>query len=185
MTEEKTFQPITTQEEFDQRIKSRLAREREKWEKESGVPELQAKLEAKDEEILSIKAQHFQENARRAVLDEVLRRGVDDEGRVQRVMKLVSLEDIEADAEGKPSRGHVLAQVDAIAADVPELVKPRGSGSRGSDAPVIDQEKPLTREQIESMSVEEQRQPGMKERIDRFLRGERRKEGYGGVVDLR
>ena len=38
---EKTFEPITTQEEFDERIKSRLAREREKWEKERGVEDLQ------------------------------------------------------------------------------------------------------------------------------------------------
>jgi hypothetical protein len=30
-----TFEPITTQEEFDERIKARLAREREKWTKEA------------------------------------------------------------------------------------------------------------------------------------------------------
>ena len=34
MSEEKTLEPITAREEFDARIKSRLAREREKWEKE-------------------------------------------------------------------------------------------------------------------------------------------------------
>jgi hypothetical protein len=44
MTEKpnKEFEPIRTQEEFDDRIKARLARERERWEKESGVDDLKA-----------------------------------------------------------------------------------------------------------------------------------------------
>ena len=39
MTEKpiKEFETITTQEEFDERIKARLARERERWEKESNT----------------------------------------------------------------------------------------------------------------------------------------------------
>ena len=47
MTEEKTFEPITTQEAFDERIKARLARERERWEKEGNVADLKAQLQAK------------------------------------------------------------------------------------------------------------------------------------------
>jgi hypothetical protein len=51
MTETKTFEPITTQDEFDERTKGRLAREREMWEKGSEAEDLRAELSAKDEEI--------------------------------------------------------------------------------------------------------------------------------------
>jgi hypothetical protein len=175
MTETKTkeFTPITTQEQFDEAIKSRLAREKEKWAKQSGVEALQRELEAKAEETAELRKSYFLEDARRAVVGEVASRGVTDEGRIQRIMKLVDLEAIEAGEDGKPDKGQVLRQVDSVAADVPELVRPRGAGSGGSRQPVLEADKPLTREEIEKMSPEEQMKPGMKERIDRFLRGER------------
>ena len=55
MKTEKTFEPITTQEAFNERIKARLARERERWEKESGTEDLRTQLAAKDEEIAAIR----------------------------------------------------------------------------------------------------------------------------------
>ena len=82
MTEEKTFEPITSQQEFDERIKARLARERERLEKESGVEDLKAELDAKNEEISQIRREHYRANARRAVIDELGAHGVTEEGRI-------------------------------------------------------------------------------------------------------
>ena len=83
MSEEKTFEPITTQEEFDDRIKARLARERERWAKESNTEDLQAQLQARDEEISQIRREHYRADARRAVEDELGAHGVTEEGDVR------------------------------------------------------------------------------------------------------
>ena len=170
MTEEKTFEPITTQEEFNERIKSRLAREREKWEKESGTEDLKAQLKAKDEEISEIRREHHLEATRRAVVSEIANRGVTDDGRRERIMKLIDLEAIEADDHG-PRRDQVLSQLDSVATDLPELVRPRGSGSGGSSKPVLTPEKPLTREELANMS--EQDINSRWDQVKNFLAGER------------
>ncbi len=171
---EQTFEPIRTQAEFDARIKSRLAREREKWEKGTDTADLRAQLEAKDEEIADLKKGHYLEATRRAFAAELDDRGVVDEGRRERVMRHVDLDEVEATADGQPSREHVLRQLDDVSRDLPELLRPRGAGSRGSKKPVrLVTEKPLTREEVEAMSPTEQAKPGMRERIDRFLAGER------------
>jgi hypothetical protein len=175
MTETKTkeFTPITTQEQFDEAIRARLARENERREKEDGTAELRARLEAKDEEIAGLKKGHYLEATRQAFAAELDDRGVVDEGRRERVMRHVNLDEVEATADGKPSREHVLRQLDDVSRDLPELLRPRGAGSRGSKKPVLETEKPLTREEVEAMSPAEQAKPGMRERIDRFLAGER------------
>ena len=175
MTETKTreFTPITTQEAFDEAIKGRLAREREKWEKGTDDADLRAQLEAKDEEIADLKKGHYLEATRRAFAAELDNRGVVDEGRRECVMRHVNLDEVEATADGKPSREHVLRQLDDVSRDLSELLQPRGGGSRGSKKPVLETEKPLTREEVEAMSPAEQAKPGMRERIDRFLAGER------------
>jgi hypothetical protein len=167
-----TFEPISTQEEFDEAIKSRLAREREKWQKESGAEDLEARIQAKDEEISTIKREHYQESVRRAMVAELAMRGVTEDGRIQRVMKLVDLAAVEADADGKADVSAIHKQLDTVAADVPELLRPRGAGSGGSSGPVLEQEpKPLTRVELEQMSPEEVN--GAWPRVQRFLAGER------------
>ena len=175
MTETKTkeFTPITTQDQLDEVIKSRLARERERWEKQTDTADLRAQLEAKDEEIAGLKKGHYREATERAFAAELDSRGVVDEGRRERVMRHVDLDEVEATADGKPSREHILRQLDDVSKDLPELLRPRGAGSRGSKKPVLETEKPLTREEAEAMSPAEQAKPGMRERIDRFLAGDR------------
>ena len=170
---EQTFEPIRTQAEFDERIKSRLAREKEKWEKQTDTADLRAQLEAKDQEIQDLKHNYFLKDARRELVNELATRGVEDEGRIERILRHVDLEAIEATDEGRPSREHLLGQLDGVSKDLPELLRPRGAGSRGSHRPVLDAEKPLTREEVEAMSPAEQAKPLMRERIDRFLAGER------------
>jgi hypothetical protein len=173
MTEktEKTFEPITSQEEFDERIKARLAREREKWEKESGVEDLQRQIAEKDKELQDVRADHHREAAERAVREHLQSIGVVDEGRQSRILKYVDLGEVSLD-----DASTIMQSLVSVQKDLPELFEGHrlgGSGSRGSEKPVLDPEKPLTREEIEAMDPEEQRKPGMKERIDAFLAGQR------------
>jgi hypothetical protein len=163
------FEPITTQEQFDEKIKARLARERERWQKESEssaeTENLKAELAAKDEEIAQIRRERFLEDAQRDVRAELARRGVTDQGRQERVMKLLDF------SEASDS-SFVLSQIDQVAKDIPELVRPRGAGSGGSSRPVLTQEKPLTREELESMSESEINSRW--DQVKRFMAGERR-----------
>jgi hypothetical protein len=149
------FEPITTQDQFDDRIKARLAREREKWEKGSDVEDLRVELSAKDEELATLKREHYLEDVERALAAELAARGVTDEGRIERTMKLVDMNAIEATEDGTPARDQVLSQLDGVAKDLPELVRPRGAGSGGSKRPVLEAEKPLTRDGLENMGPEE------------------------------
>jgi hypothetical protein len=173
MTEEKTFEPITTQEEFDARIKSRLAREREKWEKESGSADLKAQLQSKDEEIAQIRQEHYRAEARRAIVEELGAHGVTEEGRIERILRHVDLGEIEPNEDGNPYFGSVRRQLASVSKDMPELLKYElGAGSGpGSKKPVLQREMPLTREEVENMSESEINNNW--ERVKRFMAGER------------
>jgi hypothetical protein len=174
MSEEKTFEPITTQEEFDERIKARLAREREKWEKESSTEDLKAELEARDEEILQIRREHYRDNARRAAVDELAAHGVTEEGRIERILRHVDLDAIEPTDDGNPRLGSVRHQLADVSRDMPELLSYQlGSGSGiGSKKPVLQREAPLTREEVEAMSESEINSRW--DQIKAFMAGERR-----------
>src|SRR5919112_5067968 len=138
MTEEKTFEPITTQEEFDERIKARLAREREKWAKESDTEDLKAQLEAKDAEISQIRREHYHANARRAVVDELGAHGVTEEGRIERILRYVDLDAVEPGEDGSPHFASVRGQLADVSRDMPELLRYQlGAGSGGSSKPVL------------------------------------------------
>jgi hypothetical protein len=172
MTEEKTFEPITTQAAFDERIKARLARERERWEKESGTEDLKAQLELKDEAISQIRREHYRANARRAVVDELAAYGVTEEGRIERILRHVDVDAIEPDQGGGPYFGSVRQQLADVSRDMPELLSYRvGAGSGGSKTPVLTQEKPLSREEIEGMNPDEVNSNW--DRVRAFLGGER------------
>jgi hypothetical protein len=157
VTEEKTFEPITTQEEFDERIKARLAREREKWAKESDTEDLRARLALKDQEIAEIQREHYRADARNAVVDELRAGGVAEEGRIERILRHVDLDEIEPAEDGSPYFGSVRRQLADVSRDMPELLDYQlGAGSGiGSKKPVLTQEKPLTREEVEAMSESE------------------------------
>jgi hypothetical protein len=173
MTEDKNFKVITTQAEFDERIKARLAREREKWEKESGGDDLRQQLEAKDEEISQIQREHYRADARRAVVDELAASGVTEEGRIERVLRHVDLDAIEPAEDGSPHFGSVRRQLADISRDMPELLSYQlGSGSGiGSKKPVLQREAPLTREEVEAM--DESQINSNWDRVKAFMAGER------------
>src|SRR5919107_3027603 len=119
MTEEKTFEPITTQEEFDERIKARLARERERWAKESDTEDLKAQLQAKDEEISQIRREHYRADAHRAVVDELAAHGVTEEGRIERVLRHVDLDAVEPAEDGSPHFWSIRGQLAGVSRDMP------------------------------------------------------------------
>ena len=173
MTEENAFEPITTQEEFDERIKARLAREREKWQKESGTEDLKAQLQLKDEEISQIRREHYRADARRALVDELAASGVTEEGRVERILRHVDLDEVEPTEDGKPYFGSIRGQLAGVSRDMPELLQYQlGAGSGiGSKKPVLTQEKPLTREEVEGMSEKEINSNWG--RVKAFMAGER------------
>jgi hypothetical protein len=163
MTEEKSFEPITTQEEFDERIKARLAREKEKWQRESGSEDLQAQLQAKDAEIATLQKTH-------AVEWELAKRGLDTPATSAKVESIKSL--IDLDSETDPAE-----QIDSLSKRIPELFQiPEGTGCgrlapRSTLTPVLDREKELSREDVESMS--EQEINSNWDRVKGFLAGER------------
>jgi hypothetical protein len=173
MAEEKTFEPITTQEEFDERIKARLARERERWQKESDTEDLKIQLEAKDEQISQIRREHYRADARRAVVDELGAHGVTEEGRIERVLRYVDLDEIQPGGDGKPYFGSVRQQLADVSRDMPELLDFKLGAGSGifSKKPVVTQEKPLTREDVESMSEKEINSNWAK--VKAFMAGER------------
>jgi hypothetical protein len=173
MTEEKTFEPIHDQETFDARIKARLAREREKWEKESGTEDLKAELAAKDEEISQIRREHFRADARRGVLDELGAHGVTEQGRIERILRHVDLDAIEPTDDGRPHSLSIRGQLADVSRDMPELLSYQlGSGSGiGSKTPVLAQEKPLSRAEVEGMSEKEINSNW--ERVKAFMAGQR------------
>ena len=173
MAEEKTFEPILSQADFDERIKARLAREREKWEKESDTEDLKAQLQRKDEEIAQIQREHYRADARRAVVDELGAHGVTEEGRRERILRHVDLDAIEPAEDGSPYFGSVRQQLASVSRDMPELLSYQlGSGSGiGSKTPVLPREKPLTREEVENMNPDEVNSNW--DRVRAFLGGER------------
>src|SRR5215204_6117307 len=93
MTENVEFTP-EQQAKVDEIVKQRVARERERLEKESGVEDLKAQFAEKDEEIAQIRREHYRADARRAVLDELAASGVTEEARVERILRHVDLDEI-------------------------------------------------------------------------------------------
>jgi hypothetical protein len=166
------FTPITTQEEFDARIKARLTREKEKWQKQSGAEDLKAALQAKDEEIAQIQREHYRADARRGVVDELASHGVTEEGRIERILRHVDLDAIEPAEDGKPHFGDVRSQLADVSRDMPELLDYQlGAGSGGSKAPVLPRETPLTHQELEAMSESEINSRW--DQIKAFMAGER------------
>jgi hypothetical protein len=161
------------QAKIDEIVKQRVARERERLEKESGVEDLKAELEARDEEISQIRREHYRADARRAVVDELGAHGVTEEGRIERVLRHVDLDAIEPAEDGSPHFGSIRRQLAGVSHDMPELLSYQlGAGSgRGSKTPVLEQEKPLSREEVEGMSEKDINSNW--ERVKAFMAGER------------
>jgi hypothetical protein len=171
MTEDVEFTP-EQQARIDEIVKQRVARERERFEKENGAEDLRRQLELKDEEISEIRREHYRADARKAVVDELAAHGVTKEGRIERILRHVDLGEIEPAEDGSTYLGSVRHQLADVSRDMPELLDYQlGAGSRGSSKPVLTQEKPLTRDEVEQMSQQEINSNW--DRVKRFMAGER------------
>jgi hypothetical protein len=181
------FRPIESQEEFDARLGKRLAAERDKWERESGIEEARTKVQAeidklsaavedKDKELAGVHKEHRLGELQRTTRELLAERGVEDEARQQRVMRLLDFDGALA-SEAEEPVSLVEWQLKQLANDVPELLStrefPMGAGSGGSSKPVLSREKPLTEEELAKMSPDEMSRPGVMERVDKFMKGER------------
>src|SRR5215204_3449898 len=93
MTENVEFTP-EQQAKIDEIVKQRVARERERFEKENGTEDLRQQVALKDEEIAAIKREHYRADARRAVVDELAANGVTEEGRAERVLRYINLDEV-------------------------------------------------------------------------------------------
>jgi hypothetical protein len=165
------FTPITSQEQLDSIISKRLKDQKDQTQE---VEKLKTQLEAKDEEMSRIQREHYRADARRAIVDELGAHGVTEEGRIERILRHVDFDAIEPAEDGKPRVGDVRSQLLDVSRDMPELLTYQlGAGSGGSRTPVLDREKELTEEDIQKMTPEEMAKPGIMERIDRFMAGQR------------
>jgi hypothetical protein len=173
VTENVEFTP-EQQAKIDEIVKQRVARERERFEKENGTEDLRQQLATKDEEIAQIQRERYREDARRNLVANLEYKGVTDEGRQQRILKHVDFDAIEPGHDGNPNPISVDEQLASIHQDMPELLPEKfmvGAGSRGSKQPVLKTEEPLTREQVEKMSESEINSNWG--RIKAFMAGER------------
>ena len=172
MTENVEFTP-EQQSKIDEIVKQRVARERERFEKESGVEDLKAVLAAKDEEISQIRREHYRADARRGIVDELGAHGITEEGRIERILRHVDLDAVEPADDGRPYFGSVRQQLAGVSRDMPELLSYQlGSGSGiGAKKPVLLREKPLTSEDVAKMSEAEVNSNW--DRVKAFLAGER------------
>ena len=171
MTENVEFTP-EQQAKIDEIVKQRVARERERFEKESGTEDLRQQLAAKDEEISQIRREHYRADARRAVVDELGAHGVSEEGRIERILRYVDLDAIEPAEDGSPHFASVRGQLADVSRDMPELLSYQlGAGSGGSSKPVLASGKPLTRDEVEQMSESEINSRW--DQIKAFMAGER------------
>lgn len=152
------FTPITSQEALDAIISKRVKEEKELREENEN---LKAQVEAKDRDLATLQKMHSLER-------ELDKRGLDQpvmQGKLETIKRLVDL-----DSEEDPAQ-----QLDSLSKNVPELFDvPQGAGSGYfSKTPVLDREKELTEEDIAGMSPEEMAKPGIMERIDKFMAGQR------------
>jgi hypothetical protein len=172
MTENVEF-TAEQQAKIDEIVKQRVARERERFEKENGTIDLRAQLEAKGEEIAQIRQEHYRDEARRAVVDELAAHGVVEQGRIERILRYVDVDAIERDEDGSPYFGSVRGQLADVSRDMPELLSYQlGTGSGpGSKERVVSQEKPLTEEDVSNMSQAEINSNW--DRVKGFLAGQR------------
>jgi hypothetical protein len=152
------FTPITSQEQLDAIIAKRLKDVKDQTQE---VEKLKAQVEAKDKQLTNLQKTHSLER-------ELAKRGLDHplmQAKLETIKRLVALESEEGPAE----------QLDSLSKRVPELFQvPQGAGSgRYSMQPVLDRERELTEEDLSKMTPEEMAKPGIMERIDKFMAGQR------------
>lgn len=157
---------INSQEEFDNQVKSRIAREREKWEKESGIADAH-------ERANKAESAGYQRVLKRDARDVLKGMGV-PENRHERIISNAKLPE-KAGEDGEPDQQAITAAFKDLHKEVPELF---GEGARVEETALdtggdgqTNGDGPLTREQVENMSPREINSNW--DRVKAFIGGER------------
>jgi hypothetical protein len=159
--------PIETQEQFDALVKNRLAREREKWEKETNVDEYRQRAESAESAAFS----RVQSRDARAILHAM---NVSKE-RHGRILKLADMPTAPG-ADGEPDRKALVEAFKSLHGDMPEVF---GEGATVAETALDtstgdqDTDAPLTLARIERMDADQINEPTTWERVQRFMAGER------------
>lgn len=158
---------IENQEQFDELVKGRLTREREKWEKETNIDEYRERAEQAESRAFA--------RLRDRDAKEVLRSMNVPAERHGRILRLAELPTTPGE-DGEPDRKAIIESFKGLHSDMPEVF---GEGATVAETALdtstgdVDQDAPLSRERIEAMSAEEINEPTMWERVQRFMAGER------------
>lgn len=156
---------INDQDEFDGIVKNRIAREREKWEKDSGISDAQERATKAEKDA-------YGRVLRRDARDVLKGMGV-PENRHERIIGNATLPDKPGE-DGEPDKPAIASAFKDLHKEVPELF---GEGARVEETALdtggagSDQDGPLTREQVENMSP--QQVNSMWDRVSAFMAGER------------
>lgn len=157
---------VNSQEEFDNIVKNRISREKEKWEKDSGIAEA-------NERARTAESAAYGRVLKRDARDVLKSMGV-PENRHERIIKNADLPD-KPDKDGEPDRKAIEDSFKTLHGEVPELF---GEGARVEETALDtggssggDQDAPLTRERVENMSPSEVN--SMWDKVQAFLAGER------------
>jgi hypothetical protein len=159
--------PINTQEEFDAAIKDRLTREKDKWEKDTNIDDYRQRAEQAETNAFA----RIRDRDARQVLAGM---NVPKE-RHGRILKLADMPTAPGE-DGEPDRKALVEAFKGLHGDMPEVF---GEGATVAETALDtstgdqDQDAPLTTERIEAMSPDEINEPGMWERVSRFMAGER------------
>jgi len=158
---------VNSQEEFDELVKGRLTREKDRWEKETNVSEYRDRAEQAETRAFG---RLVDRDAR-----EVLKSMNVPSERHGRILKFAELPTAPGE-DGEPDKRAIVESFKGLHSDMPEVfgaeatVKETALDTSTGDT---DQDAPLTRERIETMSPDEINEPTMWTRVQRFMAGER------------
>lgn len=164
-TTQPTNQKLLSQEEVDAAIKTRLNRERKKWEAEYDERTKRDKLDAEERLKLEL------EDAKKSVSSTVdtankriikaeakslaIQTGIKPE-RVDYALRLLDLSDVEVDEDGEPDSKTIEKALKALIGEFPELLVTATAPKAGNDFSTPNpSDKPLTHELIITMSPQE------------------------------
>jgi hypothetical protein len=166
---------VNSQQEFDELVRGRLERARQKWESEGGLAEARDQAREAESRAEAAEARARERIIRRDARVILKDMGVSEMARQDRILRLADFENIGDDEAGEPREKDLRQALKAVYADLPEVFGEGASVLEGaadatqgsaSEAGLITSE-----EQIEAMSTEQINSNW--DRISAFLRGER------------
>jgi hypothetical protein len=167
--------PITieSQDQLDELFKDRLERAKKSWERESGLPAIEAERDQERQRADRAERQALERLIRRDARDVLASMGVKGDAAQATILRLADFSKVQAGDDSEPNRKQITDAIKAVNKDVP-AVFPAGAAVE-DHAPDVEtgegSEAPLSLEQIQNMGPEEINSRW--DRVSAFLRGER------------